>query len=120
MRLIRPRVAVCAFAAFVLGTCGDGGTAPEECTGTCIEVSNISTLTVDEVKFSACGNSDWGSNRLGSGEIAPGEARAWAVTAACWDISAVAPFNGQFCGNTEYGVDVAAGSTYVMEYHGCP
>jgi hypothetical protein len=119
MRSIPLSVAAAALAAIVLGSCGDGGVAPEDCTGTCIEVSNLSTLTVDEVKFSACGD-DWGSNRLGSGEIAPGDRRAWAVTAGCWDITAVAPSNGQFCGKTEYGVDIAAGTTHVLEYEGCP
>lgn len=108
----------CALAALALGSCGDGGVAPEDCTGTCIEISNVATFSVNEVKFSACG-ADWGSNRL-SGEIAPGERRAWPVTAGCWDISAEGISNGQFCGTQEYGVDIAEGTTHVLEFHGCP
>jgi len=119
MRPVLTGVTAGALAAFVLGSCGDGGVAPEDCTGTCIEVSNLSTLTVNDVRFGACG-ADWGSNRLGSGEIAPGEGRAWAVTAGCWDIAAEAPSGDQFCGHAEYDVDVAEGTTHVLEFQGCP
>jgi len=109
----------CALAALLPIACGDDG-GLDVCTDTCITVSNVSTLTINEVNFTACGVSGWGSNRLGGGEIEPGEERSWSVTAGCFDVQAVAPDDGGFCGNAEYGVDIAAGTTHVLAYDGCP
>ncbi len=105
-------------AALAMVACGDDG-GVEVCTGTCITVSNVSTLTVTEVNYTACGVSGWGANRLGSGEIGPGEERSWAVTAGCFDVQAVAEVDGWFCGQAEYGVDVLAGTTHVFEFTDC-
>jgi hypothetical protein len=118
--MTRPRwcAAACLGAALVTLHCGDDG-GVEVCTGTCITVSNASTLTVDEVNFTACGVSGWGANRLGSGEIAPGEERSWAVTAGCYDVQAVAEVDGWYCGHTEYGVDIADGTTHVLQFTDC-
>jgi len=109
----------CALVALLPVACGDDG-GPEVCTGTCIAVSNVSNLTVNQVNFTACGVSGWGSNQLGSAEIDPGEQRSWPVAAGCWDVQAVAPDDGGFCGNAEYGMDIAAGTTHVLAYDGCP
>ena len=119
MTLIHRCAVACLFVAFLPVACGDDG-GLEVCTGTCITVSNLSTLTVDEVNYTECGVSGWGSNRLGSSEIAPGEQRSWSVVAGCFDIQAVAETDGQFCGHSEYGVDIAEGATHVLEYTGCP
>jgi hypothetical protein len=90
------------------------------CTGTCITVSNVSTLIVDQVNYTACGEVGWGANRLGSGEILPGDQRSWSVAAGCFDIQAVAQSDAGFCGRAEYGVDIAEGTTHVLDYTGCP
>jgi hypothetical protein len=109
----------CLLGGLSMVACGDDG-GVEVCTGTCITVSNLSTLTIDEVNFTVCGVSGWGANHLGSGEIAPGEQRSWAVTAGCYDIQAVAEVDGWFCGHARYGADIPDGTTHVFEFHGCP
>jgi hypothetical protein len=108
----------CLLAGLSMAACGDDG-GLEVCTGTCITVSNASTMAVDEVNYTACGVSGWGANRLGSGEIAPGDERSWAVTPGCYDIQAVAEVDGWYCGHATYGREVVENTTEVLVFTDC-
>lgn len=105
-----------------LAGCGDSSTGPgpqtNSCTGTCLVVENASTdLTIDEVLFTTCEASSWGSDRLGSDQLDPGGSRGWQVTAGCWDIRARADEGSEEWISQAFGVALETGETYTLVFN---
>ena len=112
---------LCALGlGLLLVSCGEDASGPEPCTGTCLVVSNVSDLRIEEVDFSLCSASDWGPNKLGTDEIGPGNSREWEVSPGCYDIRAIAKDGDGWCSNAEFGTQISDGERHVMQYDGCP
>ena len=115
------RFAACLLVAVVLGCGGDEdppvGPQTNTCTGTCIVVTNASQRNVDEVNFSACDDSEWGPDRLGTGRLQPGGSRGWSVAAGCWDIRAMAfPNSSEVYAVVQTGATINTGETFTLTY----
>lgn len=79
-----------ALVLFGLAACGDNDdpTAPQIHQGTMTLKNNANTAIV-EVQIAACSETEWGPDRLGSGEtIGTGQARVWKLETGCYDIRA--------------------------------
>jgi hypothetical protein len=117
MNKSRLALALCLSALIV--SCGDDATGPEPCEGTCLVINNTSDLTVDDVRFSACSDSDWGNDRLVGNTIAAGESWEWEVDPGCYDIRSTASTGDGTCSISHFGSDIAAGERHEVEYDGC-
>lgn len=121
---MRVAVGVLAVAVALAGCGGDGGDAvgpqTNTCVGTCIVVTNSTSLTINTVLFAACDDSDWGANRLGGGRLRPGSSRGWTVTPDCYDIRASAPSGEGTYTVTHVGIDIAADESYAFLFQVTP
>lgn len=81
-------------ATLVLAACGDDNNGPSnptpEPTGnTTFRMRNSSTISAWYIYVRSCGVSSWGTDRLGSAVLSPGESATLQLPAGCYDVHAV-------------------------------
>jgi hypothetical protein len=77
-----------------LGACGgddsnNGPTTPEPSGQTTFRMTNGSSISAWYIYVRSCGASSWGTDRLGSAVLSPGESATLGLAAGCYDVHAV-------------------------------
>jgi len=76
-----------------LAACGsddnNGPTTPEPSGQTTFRMTNGSTISAWYIYVRSCGASSWGTDRLGSAVLSPGESATLGLAAGCYDVHAV-------------------------------
>jgi hypothetical protein len=80
-------------ATLFLAACGsddnNGPANPEPSGQTTLRMTNGSSISAWYIYVRSCGASSWGTDRLGSAVLSPGESATLGLSAGCYDVHAI-------------------------------
>ena len=87
--LLASVVAGTLFLAACGGDDNNGPANPEPSSQTTFRMTNGSSISAWYIYVRSCGASSWGTDRLGSAVLSPGESATLGLAAGCYDVHAV-------------------------------